>query len=71
VREPRAVLAEFGISDQDLEGKAIRVHDSTADHRYIVLPQRPKGTDGWSEEELRQLVSRDSMLGVTIPSVKI
>ena len=65
VREPREVLKEFGtILQQD---QSIRVHDSTADHRYIVLPQRPKGTESWSEEELKQLVTRDSMLGVTTP----
>jgi nitrile hydratase subunit alpha len=65
VREPRAVLAEFGlkISDQ----VQIRVHDSTADMRYIVLPMRPAGTEGWSEERLATLVSRDSMIGVAVP----
>jgi len=62
VREPRAVLAEFGtlVSD-DTE---IRVHDSTADMRYLVLPMRPPGTEGWSEEKLASLVTRDSMVGV-------
>jgi nitrile hydratase len=61
VREPRAVLSEFGtvISDQT----TIRVHDSTADMRYLVVPLRPKGTEGWSEERLAQLVTRDSMIG--------
>ena len=69
VREPREVLKEFGtLLPQD---QMIRVHDSTADHRYLVLPQRPKGTENWSEEELRQIVTRDSMLGVTSPVVEV
>ncbi len=62
VREPRAVLAEFGM---DLPaGVKIRVHDSTADMRYLVLPMRPAGTDGWSEERLAGLVTRDALIGV-------
>ena len=61
-REPRAVLKEFGL---DIEPSvAVRVHDSTADMRYLVLPMRPAGTDGWSEERLAELVTRDSMIGV-------
>ncbi len=63
VREPRAVLAEFGTSIPD--NVAVRVHDSTADMRYLVLPERPKGTEGWSEERLAALVNRDSMIGVS------
>ena len=65
IREPRAVLREFGteIAD-DVE---VRVHDSTADLRYMVLPMRPDGADGMSEAQLAELVSRDSMIGVTIP----
>jgi len=64
VREPRAVLAEFGtvIPDDGL----IRVHDSTADMRYLVAPRRPQGTDNWSEAELARLVTRDSMIGVAL-----
>ena len=62
VREPRAVLAEFGLVPA--EGVAVRVHDSTADMRYMVLPMRPTGTDGWSEERLATLVTRDSLIGV-------
>jgi nitrile hydratase len=64
VREPRAVLAEFGtvISDD----VAIRVHDSTADMRYLVVPERPAGTENWSEAELARLVTRDSMIGVAL-----
>jgi nitrile hydratase subunit alpha len=65
VREPRAVLAEFGL--QIPEHVTIRVHDSTADMRYLVLPMRPVGSDGWSEERLASLVSRDSMIGVAVP----
>ena len=65
VREPRAVLAEFGL--QIPEATQIRVHDSTADMRYIVLPMRPAGTEGWNEERLATLVNRDSMIGVAVP----
>jgi nitrile hydratase subunit alpha len=62
VREPRAVLAEFGTHVPD--GVRIRVHDSTADMRYLVLPMRPAGTETWSEERLVGLVTRDSLIGV-------
>jgi nitrile hydratase len=65
VREPRAVLAEFGL--QLPVSVTLRVHDSTADMRYLVLPMRPAGTDGWSEERLAALVSRDCMIGVAVP----
>jgi len=65
VREPRAVLAEFGTAIPD--HVAIRVHDSTADMRYMVLPMRPAGTEGWNEERLAALVTRDSMIGVALP----
>ena len=67
VREPRAVLAEFGLAIP--EKTRIRVHDSSADMRYIVLPMRPAGTEGWSEERLATLVNRDSMIGVAVPKV--
>jgi nitrile hydratase subunit alpha len=63
VREPRAVLREFGTEIAD--DVIVRVHDSTADMRYLVLPQRPAGTDGWTEERLAELVTRDSMIGVS------
>jgi nitrile hydratase len=63
VNEPRAVLKEFGTDLAD--DVAVRVHDSNADMRYLVLPLRPEGTDGWSEPELAKLVSRDSMIGVS------
>ena len=65
VIEPRRVLSEFGL---DLpEEVTVRVHDSTADMRYLVLPARPQGTEGWSEERLAALVDRDSMIGVAVP----
>ena len=67
VREPRAVLAEFGL-DLPAETK-IRVHDSTADMRYLVLPMRPAGTGDWGEERLAAIVTRDCMIGVAVPSV--
>lgn len=64
VHEPRAVLAEFGTQlPDDME---VRVHDSTADMRYLVVPRRPSGTEGMSEEQLRDLISRDTMIGVTV-----
>ncbi|SHI78677.1 nitrile hydratase [Shimia gijangensis] len=64
VREPRKVLAEFGV---DLpEDKKVRVWDSTAEIRYLVVPERPSGTDGLSETELEALVSRDSMIGTAL-----
>ena len=65
VREPRAVLEEFGLKIPD--HVTIRVHDSTADMRYLVLPMRPPGTEGWTEERLATLVNRDSMIGVALP----
>ena len=63
VRDPRGVMAEFGA--EPLAESEVRVLDSTADLRYLVLPKRPAGTEGMSEDELAQLVSRDSMIGVT------
>lgn len=62
VRDPRGVLAEFGTVLP--EGVSLRVHDSTADMRYMVMPQRPAGTGGWDEARLAALVTRDSLLGV-------
>lgn len=61
VREPRAVLAEFGVHLSD--DVNVRVHDSTAELRYMVLPQRPENTKGWSEAELAALITRDSLIG--------
>jgi nitrile hydratase alpha subunit len=66
VSDPHGVLAEFGVTlDDDVE---LRVLDSTADMRYLVIPRRPPGTDGLGEEELAALVTRDSMIGVAQPS---
>ena len=67
VREPRAVLAEFGTRIPD--AVEVRVHDSTADMRYLVLPRRPAGTEGWSAERLATLATRDSMIGVAEAAV--
>ncbi len=64
VREPRAVLKEFGTELPD--SVAVRVHDNTADMRYLVLPRRPDGTNGMSADELAKLVTRDAMIGVAI-----
>jgi nitrile hydratase subunit alpha len=61
VREPRGVLADFGVTLP--AGKEIRVWDSTAEVRYLVIPQRPAGTEGFSEDELAALVTRDAMVG--------
>jgi nitrile hydratase len=61
VREPRAVLSEFGVNlADDID---VRVHDSTAELRYMVLPQRPDGTEDWSEDDLAALITRDSLIG--------
>jgi len=67
VREPRAVLAEWGTQiPDDVE---IRVVDSTADYRWMVLPMRPKGTEGWSAEKLAAIVTRDALVGVAVPRI--
>jgi nitrile hydratase subunit alpha len=65
VTDPRGVLAEFGVEvPGDVE---VRVHDSTADLRYLVLPMRPKGTRAWSEADLAALVTRDCLIGTAVP----
>src|SRR5215467_4050900 len=65
VKDPRGVLTDFGVAlPKDTE---IRVWDSTAETRFIVLPMRPAGTEGWSEERLADLVTRDSMIGTGMP----
>ena len=65
VKDPRGVLADLGLAlPKDTE---IRVWDSTAETRFLVLPMRPKGTEGWSEEQLAELVTRDSMIGTGFP----
>jgi len=67
VREPRAVLKEFGtVIPGHVE---VRVHDSNADMRYVVVPMRPAGTEGWSEEQLAEILTRDTLVGVTVPKV--
>ena len=66
VSEPRAVLREFGVELGD--EVEIRVWDSSAEVRYLVLPMRPDGTDGWSEGELAAIVTRDSMIGTAVPT---
>jgi nitrile hydratase subunit alpha len=65
VREPRAVMREFGFEPP--ENVEVVVHDSTADIRYMVLPMRPAGTQDLDEEELAELVTRDDLIGVSIP----
>jgi nitrile hydratase len=67
VREPRVVLAEFG-TDISPETE-FRVHDSTAELRYFVIPERPAGTEGWSEEQLAEIVTRDCMIGTALPKL--
>ncbi|MDE4173458.1 nitrile hydratase subunit alpha [Phaeobacter sp. PT47_59] len=65
VREPRAVLLDFGVILP--EGTRVRVWDSTAEVRYLVLPMRPEGSEGLSEDQLAELVTRDSMVGTGLP----
>jgi nitrile hydratase len=65
VKEPRKVLSEFGLSLPD--DILVKVHDSTADMRYLVLPMRPAGTQGWDEERLASIVTRNCMIGVEVP----
>ena len=67
VREPRAVLAEFGTVLP--AGMQVRVVDSTADYRWMVLPARPPGTEGWDEARLAAIVQRDHLVGVSLPRV--
>jgi nitrile hydratase alpha subunit len=69
VFEPRAVLKEFGTDLPD--SVTLRVHDSNADMRYLVVPMRPAGTESWSEEKLAGLLSRDMLVGVTVPKVPV
>jgi nitrile hydratase len=68
VREPRKVLAEFGLDVP--AATEVRVHDSNADLRYIVLPMRPAGTEQLNEEELAALVTRDCLVGVALPRAR-
>jgi nitrile hydratase len=65
VKDPRGVLKDFGVTlPTETE---IRVWDSTAETRFLVLPMRPEGTGGWSEQQLAELVTRDSMIGTGVP----
>jgi len=68
VREPRKVLKEFGLSLND--NIKIKVWDSTSEMRYLVLPMRPNGTEGFSEDELAKIVTRNSMIGTGLPELK-
>lgn len=68
VFEPRAVLREFGTLLAD--NVTVRVHDSNADMRYVVIPMRPQSTEGWSEEQLAGILSRDTLVGVTVPQTE-
>ncbi len=65
VRWPRSVLAEFGLElPEDVE---IRVQDSNQKHRFMVMPMRPAGTEGWTEDQLAEIITRDSLIGVALP----
>jgi nitrile hydratase len=67
VRDPRSVLKEFGTVLPD--DVIVRVHDSNADMRYVVVPMRPAGTEGWSEHKLAEILTRDTLVGVTVSRV--
>ncbi|HEY4824721.1 MAG TPA: nitrile hydratase subunit alpha [Solirubrobacteraceae bacterium] len=68
VSEPRSVLSEFGVTlDDDVE---IRVWDSSAEVRYMVLPMRPSGTEGWTQTELEAIITRDCMIGTALPTAR-
>jgi nitrile hydratase len=67
VLDPRGVLADFGVTLPATT--SIEVHDSTAEIRYLVVPMRPPGTEGWTEQDLAQLVTRDSMIGAGLALV--
>ena len=69
VRWPRQVLAEFGLYLP--EEVDIRVEDSNQKHRFMVSPVRPEGTEGWDEDELAEIVTRDCMIGVSLPKVGV
>ena len=68
VAEPRAVLKEFGTEIPD--SVVLRTHDSNADMRYVVIPMRPPGTENWTEDELADIITRDTLVGVTVPRVR-
>ncbi|RLP56595.1 thiocyanate hydrolase subunit gamma, partial [Kocuria rhizophila] len=65
VRWPRQVLAEFGLYlPDDVE---VRVEDSNQKHRFMVMPMRPEGTEGWTEDQLAEIITRDCLIGVALP----
>lgn len=66
VRWPRQVLSEFGLNLPD--GVQVRVEDSNQKHRFMVMPMRPAGTDGWTEEQLTEIITRDCLIGVALPT---
>jgi nitrile hydratase len=68
VREPRSVLKEFGTVLPD--HVTLRVHDSNADMRYVVIPMRPAGTEGWTENQLATILTRDTLIGVALPQTR-
>jgi nitrile hydratase len=68
VIDPRGTLADFGLTLP--EGQRIRVWDSTAETRFIVIPMRPAGTEGWPEDRLASIVNRDAMIGTGLPRVE-
>jgi len=68
VKEARAVLAEFGVTLPS--ETTVRVWDSTAETRFLVLPMRPDGTEGWTEQQLAEIVGRDCMIGVGLPGIQ-
>jgi nitrile hydratase len=69
VKEPRSVLADFGVSLPST--MKIRVWDSTAETRFMVLPMQPEGTEGWSPEQLAGIVTRDCMIGTGLPDKQV
>ncbi len=66
--DPRGTLADFGVTLP--EGQRIRVWDSTAETRFLVIPMRPAGTEGWSEDKLASIVNRDAMIGTGLPRME-
>ena len=68
VFEPRAVLKEFGTELPD--NVTVRVHDSNADMRYVVIPMRPQGTENWTEDQLSEILTRDTLVGATVPRIR-
>ena len=67
VKDPRSVLKEFGTKVPS--STVVRTHDSNADMRYMVLPQRPEGTEDWDDAKLESIISRDALVGVSVPEI--